>query len=119
MLNFYGAPEISVFEVDHKMKAGENFILLDVRESDELKKSRLIHPNVHFSPLSRINREKLKALPERALQRDEEIIVICHHGIRSALVTAWLRNEGWKNVFSMDGGLAAYARHIDPSVGSY
>jgi rhodanese-related sulfurtransferase len=119
MPNFYGAPEISVFEVDHKMKTGKNFILLDVRESDELKKSRLIHPNVQFSPLSRINRKRLKALPERALRKEEEIVVICHHGIRSALVTAWLRNEGWKNVFSMDGGLAAYARHIDSSIGTY
>jgi rhodanese-related sulfurtransferase len=119
MPNFYLAPEISVYEVNRKIKAGEKFILLDVRELDELNKGRFIHPDVRFSPLSRINLERLKALSERTVRKNEEIIVICHHGIRSALVTAWLRNEGWKNVFSMDGGLAAYARHIDPSIGSY
>ncbi len=119
MPNFYSAPEISINEVDHKIKSGEKFILLDVRESEELEKARIIHPNVEFSPLSRINKEKLKALPERALRKDEEIIVICHHGIRSALVTAWIRSEGWAHVYSMNGGLAAYARNIDPSIGTY
>lgn len=119
MSNFYGAPEISIYEVNRKLREGERFILLDVREKSELSKARLDHPNLILSPFSQLSAEKLAALPERLLKKDEEIIVICHHGIRSALVTAWLRQHGWNRVFSMEGGLAAYAREIDPSIGSY
>ncbi|MFN2127787.1 MAG: rhodanese-like domain-containing protein [Anaerolineales bacterium] len=46
-------------------------------------------------------------------------MVICHHGVRSAQLTAWLRSQGWDNIYSMDGGLAAFAREIDPSIGTY
>ncbi len=119
MANFYGAPEISIHEVNRRLRRGEEFILLDVREPDELKKASLDHPNVQLTPLSRISREKLDAFPDTVLHKDEEIVVICHHGIRSALVTAWLRQQGWEKVYSMEGGLAAYAREVDPSIGSY
>ena len=119
MPNFYNAPEISIQEVDRKLRAGEKFILLDVREKFELDKAKIDHPNLLVTPFSRLSKEKLDALPERALQKDEEIVVLCHHGIRSALVTTWLRQQGWNRVYSMDGGLAAWAREIDPAVGSY
>jgi predicted sulfurtransferase len=34
-------------------------------------------------------------------------------------VTAWLAQQGWKNVFSVQGGIDAYARRIDQSIGFY
>ncbi|MBN2367284.1 MAG: rhodanese [Calditrichaeota bacterium] len=119
MPNFYGAPEISIHEVDRKLKTGEKFILLDVREPEELKKVRIDHPNLHLSPFSQITRQRLNALPDGIKEQAEEVVIICHHGIRSALVTAWLREQGWQNVYSMEGGLAAYARDIDSSIGTY
>ena len=54
-----------------------------------------------------------------ARNKEAEIVVLCHHGVRSAQVTAWLLQEGWKNVKSMAGGIAAYAEQVDPSVGAY
>jgi rhodanese-related sulfurtransferase len=119
MPNFYNAPEISIHEVNRKLKADEKFILLDVREPAELAKARLNHPNIVLTPLSELTQRQLEALPETLEDRQQEIIVICHHGIRSALVTAWLLSKGWINVYSMEGGLAAYAGEIDPSIGSY
>ncbi len=119
MPNVYNAPEISIQKVNQKLRSGEKFILLDVREPNELEKVRLDHPNLEITPFSRITRHKIEALPDSVRLKDEEIVVICHHGIRSALVTAWLREQGWKNVFSMEGGLAAYARDIDSTIGTY
>jgi adenylyltransferase/sulfurtransferase len=119
MPNFYNAPEISIQEVDRKLKANEKFILLDVREPAELEKARLHHPNLILTPLSSITEKKAEALPDSLQRKDQEIIVICHHGIRSALVTTWLLNEGWQKVYSMAGGLAAYASEIDPTIGAY
>ena len=119
MPNFYGAPEISIQEVDRKLQTGEKFILLDVREIFELEKAKINHPNLLIIPFSRLTKEKLNALPAGTLQKNEEIVVICHHGVRSALVTAWLRQQGWNRVFSMDSGLAAYARKINLAIGTY
>ena len=119
MPNFYNAPEISIHEVNRKLKADEKFVLLDVREPAELDKALLHHRYLILTPLSELTRRQLAALPETLEDRQQEIIVICHHGIRSALVTAWLLSEGWQNVYSMAGGLAAYAGEIDPSIGSY
>ena len=119
MPNFYSAPEVSVQDVQQKLKNGDEFILLDVREADELAKVKLDHPYLQWIPLSRIARDPLKALSKNVLDKNFEIIVICHHGIRSAQVTAWLRSQGWDNIYSMDGGLAAFAREIDPSIGTY
>jgi rhodanese-related sulfurtransferase len=59
------------------------------------------------------------ALPDPLKQKDTRLFVICHHGVRSADVTAWLASQGWTNVFSVAGGIDAYARRIDPSVGRY
>ena len=44
---------------------------------------------------------------------------MCHHGIRSADVTRWLIKQGWKNSYSLEGGIAAYASEVDKSVGWY
>jgi rhodanese-related sulfurtransferase len=119
MPNFYNAPEVSIHEVDRKLRANEKFVLLDVREPAELEKAKLQHPNMVLTPLSELTEKRLDALPQVTRPKDQEIVVICHHGIRSALVTAWLLNEGWQNVYSMAGGLAAWASQIDPTIGSY
>jgi rhodanese-related sulfurtransferase len=39
--------------------------------------------------------------------------------MRSAQVVAWLRGQGWHNVWNMRGGIDAYAREVDASVGVY
>ncbi len=112
-------PEISVTELSEKLTSQDKFILLDVRELDELNFARLTDSRLEVTPLSRLAQEGTKALSESANAKDATIYVMCHHGSRSAQVTAWLAQQGWKNVFSVRGGIDEYARRIDQSVGMY
>jgi len=89
-------PEITVAELSEKLKSEEEFILLDVREPHELNFAKLTDSRL-----------------------DSTIYVLCHHGNRSGQVTAWLAQQGWKNVFNVRGGIDEYARRIDNSVGLY
>ena len=112
-------PEINAQAVAAKLKSGENFTILDVRESWETNLVKISDERVTFLPLSRIARERKNAFPEHLQDSQTEIIVICHHGIRSADVTAWMLQNGWNNVSSLAGGIAEYAAQVDSSVGFY
>ena len=53
------------------------------------------------------------------LDAQREIIVICHHGIRSRSVASYLEREGFGNVVNLSGGVAAWARDVDPRMPVY
>ena len=59
------------------------------------------------------------ALSAGVQAQDVPIYIMCHHGSRSGQVTAWLAQQGWKNIFNVRGGIDEYARKVDPSVGMY
>lgn len=119
MPNPYGAPEISVHDVQSKLDANADFVFLDVRETDEHNLAHIDHDSVIYLPLSRLAQEQTAALPAAATAKEAEIVVFCHHGTRSAQVVAWLRQQGWTNAWNMDGGIALWAEKIDPNVGTY
>ena len=112
-------PEITVTDLSEKLKSQDAFILLDVREPDELGYAKLSDSRLEAAPMSRLAREGTKALSDSARSHDATIYVMCHHGSRSAQVVAWLAQQGWKNVFNVRGGIDEYARRVDPSVGMY
>ena len=112
-------PEITVNDLSEKLKSGDSFILLDVREPMELELAEITDNRVEVTPMSRLANEGLNALPDNVKDQDVVIYVLCHHGNRSGQVTAWLAQQGWKNVFSVQGGLDEYARRVDQSVGFY
>ncbi len=112
-------PEITVTDLSEKLKSNDSFILLDVREPDELSFARVSDSRLDATPMSRLAREGTKALSEAAQSQDATVYVMCHHGNRSAQVTAWLVQQGWKNVFNVRGGIDEYARKIDPTIGFY
>lgn len=112
-------PEISVTDLSAKLKSDENFILLDVREPVELGYARINDARLETAPISQLSQTGTDALSESAKSQDATIYVICHHGNRSAQVTAWLAQQGWKKVFNVRGGIDEYARKVDPSVGLY
>lgn len=119
MMNYYGAPEIDVHQLARKMQSKEDFILLDVRETWELNLVSLRDKRLVVAPMSRLAQRGPEALPAEVGDKNTEIVVVCHHGVRSAEVTAWLMRQGWSNVRSVAGGIDAYALSVDPSIGRY
>ena len=63
--------------------------------------------------MSRLAQDGTKRYPKPPIVQDATIYVMCHHGNRSVQVTAWLAQQGWKNVFNVRGGIDEYARTID------
>jgi rhodanese-related sulfurtransferase len=98
--------EITPEDVKAKLDRGEAFTLLDVREPWEFE-------------VARISAAKLMPMgdvPGRAHQEldpDEDIVVVCHHGVRSMNVTGWLRQQGFEKARSMQGGIDAWSRRVD------
>ncbi|HET9911113.1 MAG TPA: rhodanese-like domain-containing protein [Anaerolineales bacterium] len=112
-------PEITVDELFRKLNSEEKFILLDVREPGELNAAKVTDSRMESLPMSRLAREGEEALAGLANSKDAPIYIMCHHGSRSRQVTAWLAQQGWKNVFNVRGGIDEFAREIDSSVGFY
>jgi len=112
-------PEITVTELAEKLKSQDVFILLDVRELDELEYAKITDNRLEVTPMSRLANEGLSALSESARWQSAEIYVMCHHGTRSAQVTGWFAQQGWSNIKNVRGGIDEYARRVDSSVGFY
>ena len=120
MPNPYGAPEVSVHDVVDKQQQGTEFLLIDVREPNELDLASLPAGEFINLPLSELRERRLDALPEALSQnKDADVVLFCHKGLRSAQVTVFLRQQGWSNAVSMAGGIDAWAEEIDESVGKY
>jgi rhodanese-related sulfurtransferase len=111
--------EISVQELAEKLNGQDSFYLLDVRETWELDLARLDNPRLVVVPMSQMARAREDAFPPELRAREAEIVVMCHHGVRSLQVTQWMRSLGWNHVLSLAGGIDAYARQVDPAVGLY
>jgi rhodanese-related sulfurtransferase len=88
-----------------------NPLLLDVREPWEYEKCRL--ENSQLIPMRQIS----GALNE--LDPDQEIIVVCHHGIRSRSVAAYLSSNSFSKVINLTGGIDAWAKYVDHSMATY
>ena len=112
-------PEITVTELSEKLKSEEKFILLDVRELSELEYAKVEDSRLEITPMSRLASEGPAALSESVRAQEIPVYVMCHHGSRSAQVTMWLAQQGYKNVVNVRGGIDEYARRVDSSVGFY
>jgi rhodanese-related sulfurtransferase len=111
--------EISVEVLADRLRSQDAFILLDVRESWELESASIRDPRLSIAPMSELSKRGLLGLPAAAQAKDAELLILCHHGSRSAQVAGWLSSKGWTRAFSVSGGIDEYARRVDPSVGSY
>jgi rhodanese-related sulfurtransferase len=86
-------------------------LLLDVREPWE-------YEICHIAGSVAIPMKEVAARMEE-LQDAEEIVVICHHGMRSAQVAAFLARSGMDNVANLSGGIDAWARTVDGTMAVY
>lgn len=118
-MNSSRIPEVDVQELARKLGSGESFVLLDVREAWELDLAMIADGRLKVVPMSRLAQLGVEALPKEVQQKDTDILVLCHHGVRSATVTEWMLSQGWENVRSVRGGISGYAQKIDRSVGKY
>ncbi|MEN9206734.1 MAG: rhodanese-like domain-containing protein [Gloeomargarita sp. GMQP_bins_120] len=89
--------------------------VLDVREWWEVERACL--PGCLHLPLSEFAlwSPQIKELLDPA----QEVVVVCHHGVRSAQVGAWLLDQGYTQVANLAGGLDAYALLVDPTLPRY
>ena len=116
---FKPLPEIDVLALAEKLKSDEQFILLDVREEDELRRAKIADGRLVHAALSQLSARGTAMLPAPAQGQERSVYVMCHHGNRSSQVARWLVKNGWTNVFNVSGGIDAYARKVDKSVGMY
>jgi len=105
------ADEATVEELREKRDRGDRFVLLDVREAHEWP----------ISDLRDSTKIPLGALPASLgrLSKDDEIIVYCRTGGRSARAVQLLRGAGYARARNLAGGINRWAEVIDPSLPKY
>ena len=104
--------EITPKELKARLDGKDRPLLLDVRQDWETKLCRL-ETAIH------IPSEELELRPDE-LNPNDEIVVYCHQGVRSAAVAQYLHEQhGFKNVKNLAGGLDAWARSVDPTMRRY
>jgi rhodanese-related sulfurtransferase len=86
-------------------------LLIDVREPWEFQLAS-IAGSTHL-PMGEI--------PSRIQEIDSThpTVVICHHGVRSLQVVAYLERQGFENLHNLQGGIDAWSREVDPTVPFY
>ncbi len=103
--------EITVEELKQKIDNGEDFQLIDVRETFEYEVSNLNGENI---PLSGILIESDK------IATDKPVIVQCRSGKRSAAAIMQLEQTlDLENLYNLEGGILAWKERIDPSISVY
>ncbi len=108
MLN-YGS--ISPTELKECIERGDELLLIDVREPEEHSIAAI--EGARLLPLSRFDEWA------HALDPAQETIVMCHHGIRSAQVCAFLAQQGFKNLLNLSGGIDRWSCEVDRRVPRY
>jgi rhodanese-related sulfurtransferase len=91
-----------------KQLSSNQATLLDVREPEEFALSHL--ENSVLVPMGSIP-PQLQRLEQMADQNT--LLVLCHHGVRSLQVVAWLRAQGIDNCYSINGGIDRWSRELD------
>jgi rhodanese-related sulfurtransferase len=90
-------------------------LLLDVREPWEFQLAAIQLPGAATQNLP------MGQIPQRLTELDpaQPILCICHHGMRSAQVVAFLERAGFESVYNLAGGIDAWSAQVDPSVPRY
>lgn len=105
-------PDLTPAALHARLTAGEDIQLIDVREPMEFDYCRIA--GSELIPLGEI--------PRRAgeIRAAGPVVLICHHGVRSAQALAYLQHRlGRENLLNLKGGIDAWSRDVDPSVAVY
>src|SRR3984957_9473514 len=105
-----GIPQITVLELKHRLDAGEDLFILDVREPFEYQIANI---GGTLIPQNEVPRR----LSE--IDRDREIVVQCKSGSRSQRIAEFLKQSGYPDVVNLAGGILAWSNEIDSTVPKY
>ena len=86
-------------------------VLLDVREPWEYQIAHI--DGAQLIPMHDI--------PARADQLDQQadIVIICHHGVRSMQIAHFLEHQGFAHIYNLQGGVDAWAQSVDRTMSTY
>ena len=103
--------QLSATELKNKIQQQDAVFLLDVREPHEFQYASIA--NSVLIPLNQV--------PQRVTELDplQEIVVICHHGMRSQQAANYLERSGFNHVANLKGGIDAWSCDVDSSVARY
>ena len=105
-------PEITPAELHRRVQAGDDLQLIDVREPEEYAYCHL--PGSQLLPLDEVPRRAAE------IRAEGPVVLICHHGVRSAQALRYLRHHlGRANVLNLRGGIAAWAEEVDAGFPRY
>jgi rhodanese-related sulfurtransferase len=90
-------------------------VLLDVREPWEITTARIVLDGAASVTIP------MQQIPARLaeIDRDQPILALCHHGMRSQQVALFLDRQKYPMVYNITGGIDAWSRQVDPSVPVY
>jgi sulfur-carrier protein adenylyltransferase/sulfurtransferase len=103
--------EITVLELKQRLDRGDKLFILDVRNPEEFQICRL--PGSILLPLP----ELAQRMGE--LAKDQEMVVHCKSGMRSAKAIAFLKQQGFQKLMNLKGGILAWADQIDRDMPKY
>jgi len=105
------AEETTVEQLKSRLDRREPVFILDVRNPEEYQICRL--PGSKLLPLPELPRRFAE------LDREQEMVVHCKSGMRSAKAIQFLRQQGFRKLTNLKGGILAWADKIDPSMPRY
>ncbi len=103
--------DISVHALAEMRNNGEAHTIVDIRRPDELAVCMI--PGSVTIPMQQVMDDF------EVLSRERRLVLVCHHGMRSGLVAEFLRNNGFDNVWNLEGGIDAWSEQIDPAMPRY
>jgi adenylyltransferase/sulfurtransferase len=106
-----GSLEMTPRELADRLARGDELDVIDVREPHEWEVARI--PGARLIPLGALPRAMSSLDPGR------EIVLHCHHGIRSARGAELLRAAGFRRVWNLAGGIERWSDEVDASVPRY
>jgi rhodanese-related sulfurtransferase len=86
-------------------------VVLDVREPEEIAIASF--PGALAIPMAEVP-QRLGEVP-----RDADVVVLCHHGVRSAHVASFLADRGYDRIANLAGGIDAWSLQVDSTVPRY
>ena len=102
---------ITPTELKRRLDEGEDLVLLDVREPEELDVCRIEGSTA--IPMGELSVRHVELDPDRPT------VCVCHHGVRSAHVAAALARLGFEQLYNLSGGVDRWAHEVDPGMSRY